>query len=362
MRLKFRMEGDTRVRKLISTLWPFMIVAVVFICVRIAGNNPVLIEDYYSDGFYTHFAGVLSSVSRLFPFSLWDLFWFIAILSFLAGVAMVIFRRLKFLTFCLRTAQILSVLYAFFYFSWGFNYFRPDIENRIGLDVIQVDGKLFRSMLDSVITLTNINYTTVSIEDYPVIDREVEESFSRNSADLDITYPNGYRRPKSMIFSNLIAKFGISGYFGPFFNEINLNRRILPMEFPFLLAHEKAHQFGVSSEADANLVAFVVCTTSEDPKLKYSGYLALLLYFLEDAQHFPDYREYLGKLDKPVIEELQFRQQYYFGLQNEAMGKAHETVYDAYLKTNHIPHGIENYNQVVGLAISWLKHESKLSR
>jgi hypothetical protein len=252
-------------------------------------------------------------------------------------------------------------MYVLFYLSWGFNYFRPEIADRIGFDVRQADEKLFRSMLDSVIKLTNENYTAVSATDYTAIDHKVEESYSVNSGLLDITYPNGHRRPKSMLFSNLIASFGISGYFGPFFNEINLNRRLLPMEYPFLLAHEKAHQFGIAGEADANLAAFIVCTSSDDRRLRYSGYLALLLYFLEDAQYFSDYRTFLGKLDKPVIEELRFRQQYYFGLQNEAMGKAHDTVYDAYLKGNHIPHGVEDYNQVVELAISWIINEPQLS-
>jgi hypothetical protein len=358
----FWRRREIDIMRLLKVSWTFVLAAITFICVRIAINNPMLVEDKYSESFYPFFAGLISSLSRLFPFSLWDLFWLIAILSFSAGIVFVIRKRIKLSLFILRLAQVLSILYTYFYISWGFNYFRPDIEKRIGLDVMTVDEKLFRSTLDSVIVYTNRNYTEVKKEEYPEIDREVEESYYRNSSMLDIKYPCGSRRPKKMIFSNLVAKFGISGYFGPFFNEINLNRRILPMEYPFLLAHEKAHQFGLSSEADANLAAFVVCRNSDDPKLRYSGYLALLLYFLEDAQYFHDYRDYLRKLDEPVIKELQFRQQYYFGLQNEAMGKAQETVYDAYLKTNHIAHGIKNYNQVVELAISWLVKEPKLSR
>lgn len=351
-----------RIKRVLLAVWPIILALLVFVLVRIAVNNPELTEEYYSDGFYPFFARSFSSLSRLFPFSVWDLFWFLFILVFLAGVVMVITRRLKLWIFCLKVARVFSLMYAFFYLSWGFNYFRPGIEKRIGLDVIQVDEKLYRSMLDSVIIRTNANYSAIASTDYPEIDREIEKSYSVNSQMLDIAYPNGSRRPKPMLFSNLIAKFGISGYFGPFFNEINLNRRLLPMEYPFLLAHEKAHQFGISSESDANLAAFIICTTSDDPNLKYSGYLALLLYFLEDAQYFKDYREFLGKLDKPVIEELRYRQQYYFGLQNEVMGNAQETVYDAYLKSNHIPHGVENYNQVVELAISWFINDSKLSK
>ena len=126
---------------------------------------------------------------------------------------------------------------------------------------------------------------------------------------------------------------------------------------PFLLAHEKAHQFGIASEVDANLTAFVVCATSECKKVKYSGYLSLMLYFLGDAQYFPDYRDYIEKIDEQVITNIRFRQKYYSGLRDEKMEKTHEVVYDAYLKKNHIENGIKNYNQVVELAISLLNND-----
>jgi len=358
----FNRKKELGILRFLRISWPFILAVITFICVRFAVKNPLSVEEVYSDGFYPHFAAFFSSFSKLFSFSLWDLFWLVTILSLIAGIVLVIMKRLRLLTLLLLSAQILSVLYVYFYISWGFNYFRPGIDKRTELNLIKVDEKLFRSMLDTVIVYLNRSYAEVRLEDYPEINREVEESFERNSEILDIKYPGGFRRPKNMMFSNLIAKFGISGYFGPFFNEINLNSRILPMEYPFLLAHEKAHQFGISNEADANFAAFIVCSSAGDPKLRYSGYLALLLYFLEDAQYFHDYRDYLLKLDEPVIKELQFRQKYYFGLQNEAMGKAQETVYDAYLKSNHVTHGIKNYNQVVELAISWLNREPKLSR
>lgn len=355
------MKGKKRRSKLICNIWPFILAALVFLFFLAAVKKPLFVEDYYSDGFYIYFATALSFFSRLLPFSLWDIFWFAAIFFFLFGIAQVIRKKMKLSKLLLITGQALALLYAYFYISWGFNYFRPDIEKRIGLELQSVDEKLFRTALDSVIVMVNRSYTTISYEDYNDLDQKIEESYSENSDLLDIKYPNGYRRPKKMIFSKLIASFGISGYFGPFFNEINLNRRILPMEYPFLLAHEKAHQFGVARESDANLVAFVVCTKSDDRRLNYSGYLALLLYFMEDAQYFSDYHSFLQKLDKHILDELRFRQQYYYGLQNEVMEHAHEKIYDTYLKTNQVASGIKNYNQVVELAVSWLVRDSKLS-
>ena len=82
-----------------------------------------------------------------------------------------------------------------------------------------------------------------------------------------------------------------------------------------------------------------------------------MLYFLGDAQSFPDYKDYIEKIDEQVLADIRFRRKYYSGLRDEKMEKAHEVVYDAYLKKNHIENGIENYNQVVELAISLLNND-----
>ena len=146
---------------------------------------------------------------------------------------------------------------------------------------------------------------------------------------------------------------GLSGYFGPFFNGIHVNGYLLPMDYPFLLGHEKAHQFGVTSEAEANLVAYVICVTSEDQRLRYSGYQSLLLYFLRDAHHLKDYKDYLNKIDQRVLKDLQYREKYYEGLLNNTLSDMQTAANNSYLKANNIEKGVKNYNQVVSLVISW---------
>lgn len=349
-----------KVKSIIIEGWPFIIAALVVFLTRLALHFPDITERVYSDGLYPLIAASLSSLSGLLPFSLWDVFWAVSVLILIAAIAAILLKKISFRLFLLRSGQILALMLIWFYLSWGFNYFRPDLNKRMGFELSEVDEEVFRSSLDSIISLVNNNYCSILHDDYPEIDSAVEKSYSEHASLTDIRYPNGSRRPKKMIFSNLIAKFGISGYFGPFFNEINLNKKILPMEYPFLLAHEKAHQFGVGGEADANLVSYLVCSGSEDQKLRYSAAFCLMLYFFEDAQYLDDYGAYLESLDSRVLEELRFRQQYYYGIQNEAMEKAHEKVYDAYLKGNNVAQGIDNYNKVVELYISWKARNSML--
>ena len=95
------------------------------------------------------------------------------------------------------------------------------------------------------------------------------------------------------------------------------------MDYPFVLSHEKAHQFGITSEAEANFVAFVICINSDDQKLRYSGCQSVLLYFLRDANHRKDYHEIFDKIDKRVIDDLRTEAKILSGsAEREAFGYA----------------------------------------
>jgi len=345
--------------RFILIFWPFALAALIFLCVRFALRNPGLVEQYYSRGIYLQIAKLVSAFSRLFTFSLWDIFWMLIILSIICSLILIVLRKVKPGWYFLRLAHLFALLYTFFYLLWGFNYFRPKIEIRIGWEKPKSDETIFRSTLDSIISHCNSSYISVLPSDYQKVDSLIEESYLKNSLELGISYPNGSRRPKTMLFSSFFAKSGVSGYFGPFFNEIHLNYYLLPMEYPFVLAHEKAHQFGITNEAEANLVAFVVCITSKDHRLQYSGYVNLLTYFLSDAVSLKDIKEYIRKIDKSVILDLRFQRSHWQGLQNKTIDRVQTAANNAYLKTNHIEEGVKNYNKVVALVISYYSYMSK---
>lgn len=344
---------------ILKIVWPFILAALVLIAVAFFGSESQAVEFYYSKALYPLIAALFSQVSSLIPFSIWDLFWLSVIVILIIGFSLALFRKLKLSWFLLRLCQCTALIYALFYLCWGFNYFRPKLESRIGWESPKGDEAVFRSILDSIIVHVNSSRVAIKNDDYETIDRLIEESYQKNSATLGIHYPNGSRRPKTMLFSSFFAKSGVSGYFGPFFNEVHLNYYLLPMEYPFVLAHEKAHQFGITNEAEANLAAFMVCTTSPDSRLQYSGYVNLLVYFISDASAMPDVKDFIRKIDAPVILDLRFQRRHWSGLRNKTLDQVQTAANNAYLKTNRIEEGVKNYNQVVGLVISWY-HNQKL--
>lgn len=343
-------------RRLVLNALPFIIAVIIFIFMRLAVRNPQIVETTYSESIYPHIARALSFLSGLFTFSLWDVFWVIFGILIITGLVAVFFKKLKFRKYLLRIAQSIAILYSAFYLLWGYNYFRPDIGTRLGWENYKPDEAVFRQVLDKLIIKTNLCRVSVSNSDHSSVNNLIEEAFIRNRSDLRINFPALRMRPKTMLFSSVAAKLGLSGYFGPFTNEVNLNSKLLPFDYPFSLAHEVAHKYGVANEAEANLVAFVICTSSDDQRLMYSGYMMLLLYFLNDAEKMSDYKTIINKIDKAVIDDLRFRYDYYNKLQNKTLEKVSSAANDAYLKANNIKTGIKNYNQVVALTIGWYRN------
>jgi hypothetical protein len=358
MTLDSKKKWNVGIRRYLLYSWPFFMSLLVFLSTRVSIRHPGFIEQYYSNGVYPFIAKLFSSFSNLIRFSLWDVFWLLVIFLTTCGLILAVIKKIRFGWYILHVAQLVAILYSLFYILWGYNYFRPNIEKRIGWRNPKADESVFRSVLDTLIAQSNSNYLIISSSDYSKIDSLVEASYLKNSSGLGINYPNGSRRPKTMLFSDFFLKSGVSGYFGPFFNEIHVNHYLLPIDYPFLLAHEKAHQFGITSEAEANLAAFVICIKSDDKRLKYSGYQSLLLYLLKDASKMKEYRDYLSRIDKMVIGDLRFRQKYYGGKQNKTLSKMQTAANNSYLKVNHIEKGVLNYNQVVSLVMSWYNNSN----
>lgn len=347
-------------RNIILNTFPFLLALIILTIVKLSPKYPVEVEEYYSRGIYPAIADMISRISSLTSYSLWDIFWIFTSLFVLAGLVLVLMKKLKPGKYLLRFTQMLALFYSLFYLSWGFNYFRPDIKTRLGWNMLKPDDASFRIVLDSLILATNRSFIQVKSSEYGSIDEALERSYGKCSDILAIDYPNGRRPPKTILISSYFAKSGVSGYFGPFFNEVHINHYQLPVDYPFIVAHEKAHQFGIANEAEANLAAFIVCSNSEDKRLRYSGYLHLLLYFLNEAQNLPDYHNYLEKIDKEVLKDIRNRDKYYDGLRNKKLENIQTAANDVYLKSNKIAKGVKNYGQVVALTISWYVESGRL--
>lgn len=310
--------------------------------------------EWYMRKIYPILATALSSFSGLFPFSLYDLFVGMAVAMLLVLVLMVLFKKRSRLRSLRWLFRFVIILVAWFYFGWGIAYFREDFYRRTGTEEAAFDKEALREFAMRYIRQVNEAYVDCEGLDRPQARLRVEEGYQDLKDFLRIAYPNGRRSPKPMMLEPVYTKMGVSGYFGPFFNEIHVNGYSLDMSYPFTLAHEMAHQFGIATESEANLYAFLVCLESGDATLRYSAFFSSLRYLLNDIYRFlpDDYEKLAASLRPQVRADLERNRNHWLAARDKSLSEAHGRVYDAYLKTNRVSGGVENYSKVTGLLIS----------
>ncbi len=342
-------------RKILSIKWVILpvLAVVTFGLTKLAYQFPEITERWYSQKLYTLIAAIISPLSNLIPFSLDDLFYFLLIAALILLIILLIFRKITLANGGKFMLNVLAATYILFYFLWGFNYFREDLYQRLKLSKQETNSKAFVIQLKKLVESTNKSWCTFEKWDKNQVDQNIEKSYKSLAPALKIKYPAGKRKAKPITVSRFFAQAGISGYYGPFFNEVHVNSYILPVEYPFILAHEKAHQFGITNEAEANFYAWLVCTNSKSKQLQYSANLHVLQYFLYQGYQLEEYPEIIAKLDKRVKKDLELIRKHWVSLRNEKVDEAASKVNDFYLKTNKIKEGVKEYSGVVKFVIDY---------
>lgn len=333
--------------------FPIWLALATFGLTELFARHEAVTEKVYSQAIYPVVAFLLSFVSRWVSFSMDDAFYLLLAVLLIILLILMAFRKIKFGRFLLLILQTLAICYVLFYWFWGFNYFRSGVNDRLQIVKSKPDTVEFVSVFESLIAQTNESYCTFDHTSYSTLDSLVEASYQKNASFLKLKYPQGKRRPKPITLSSFFAKASIAGYYGPFFSEVHLNDSLLRIEYPAVLAHECAHQFGVTSEAEANFYSWIVCTRSESQQLRYSANISMVGYFLSQARRLHNFQDLVHQINKPVLEDLRKIQDHWEKMRNEKIDKVAGKVNDVYLKTNKIQKGIEDYFGVVQFVMDY---------
>ena len=338
---------------------------------ELAFRYPETTESVYGRWIYPKIAFLLSRVNTLATFSLAEgisilciifaLIWTVkAILKMRQARHVALFRRL------LRAAATVWIMCGIaavtFLFLWGFNYARPSLAERLNLSVTEVEaqevllvGKLSAEMASSLHCALDIppdRPTTLPIDLATlndVIDRRLR---AIALPDDSIQYPTS--PVKKLFISRALCYMGISGIFVPFTGEPSMNALVPDVTIPLVVAHEKAHQRGITNEGEANLAAFLACAgANEYPYLRYSAYLlsaarligAASVYLPEEARTLSKLLQAGPRSDLDGIREFWDR---YEG----PLTKMAERANDTYLRSQRVPDGVESYGQVTLLLVA----------
>ena len=160
---------------------------------------------------------------------------------------------------------------------------------------------------------------------------------------------------KGLRSSILFSYLGVSGIFVPFTGEPSVNTLQPDVALPFVLAHEKAHQRGITHEGEANFAAFLVCSRVDAPTyLRYAAYLFATSYLLQEAARYLPPEdvaaawEALGPGPRADLRAIAEFWKGYEGVASEAASQ----VNDGYLRALRVPEGVESYDAVVRMLLA----------
>jgi len=341
----------------------FLFVQILF--VQITSGYPNFIEKYYSNGIYKGISVFYRTALGWIPFSIGDVLYMLFAFVFIRFIY-VIFRdkMTELRSYRLSIGAALSVLYFLFYFSWGMNYYRIPLAEKLELERENYSTEsLNQFTLNTIETVNQLHTTVVKNDSMPYrIPYSKKELYKKTKAgynELSKTHKNfKYQMPsvKHSLISTPLTYMGFAGYLNPFTGEAQVNSKIPLYTYPFTISHEVAHQLGYAAENEANFIGYLACVSHKDCYFQIAGHVTALKYLLSELRKRDNalYQKAIAFIHKGV--QINFRESYDFWQSFENPWEpVFKTSYKVYLKANKQKSGIKSYSYMVDLLIHYSK-------
>jgi Protein of unknown function (DUF3810) len=320
--------------------------------------DPAWVERVYSRRWYPALQPIVTSLSSLAPFALLDA-WIVLTVLASAWACWRVVRapsgtRLRTVARMLARGLVAaSVVYVAFLACWGLNYRRPPITERLDFDRSRVTPAEVDAASRRTVTELNRLHQPAHA-DLPATPTlaamrvRLAPAFTLAQRALGQSRVATAGRPKISMLSPFFRWATVDGMVNPLGLEVIVNPEVLPVELPFVIAHEWGHLAGWARESEASYVGWLTCRAG-DHAARYSGWLSFYWQLRHDLGR--DRRQAIDTLlgagprqdlaaiaarlrrGQPIVQEASWR------------------TYDQFLKANRVDAGVKNYGEVVTLIL-----------
>lgn len=277
----------------------------------------------------------------------------------LLSIIFLYFKKNQSISKGLKMLNFFGYLVFFFYILWGFNYSAVNVNEKIGLNTQKIKVIELVEHLDETIAKAAV-YRSF-LESSIIVDNQLPDDLEATirplveSTLIDFGYPViGKVRCREISSSGWMRSMGISGIYFPFTLESYIDGSQTAISKTFTMAHEMAHGYGITNEGEANFIAYVTLTHSEDYLLQYIGYYELMTYELVRLRNYDYdlYQSFEESLPHWIKEDLKNQRE------NSQKHKSKfpwlsNRMNDLYLKSQGVEQGIASYNSVIDLVIAY---------
>lgn len=321
-----------------------------------------LVERWYSRGVYPACQRLLTSASNLAPFALFDVL-LIAMAAWLvwrlAGdVALqrrVGWPRTAF-GIAMRLLATSAAVYLVFLATWGLNYQRAALQDRLEFDAQLVTPGRAHDLADVAVDRVNALYGAAHAAgagiDNVNVDGDMASlavAFADAERVLGVAHPATPARPKHSWLNPYFRAAAVDGMTDPFLLETLVVSDLLPVETPLIVAHEWGHLAGFADEGEANFVGWLTCVRGSSRE-QYSGWLFLYTEMAAGLRR-DDRSAVAARLAPGPRDDLRAIADRIRGHVSPRVSAAGWRVYDRYLKANRVEAGAASYAEIVRLIL-----------
>lgn len=273
------------------------------------------------------------------------------------------------LSYTVSLLSAASLVFSLFIWNCGIGYSVPSLGERLGLanepvsaeELAETARKLIQDMNDTL-DIANYDANGASIMPYSLSDMsdKLMKSYRKCSERYTFLQPL-YTNIKPVMLSVIMSYTHFTGFYTFFTGEANLNIDFPDYTLPFTAAHEFAHQRGIARENEANFIAFLICSESDDVYIRYCAYINLFeyvssaLWSADTGEGKELYYSVISLLDDRVRGEMKAYNQFFKKYSDSGISNITSALNDSFLKANGTEEGNKSYGLVVNLAVSYYK-------
>lgn len=332
------------------------------ILLNVISRYPLLVERFYSNGFYPFLSKGMRTILGKIPFSMGDCVYTILILIAIRWL----WNNRKnwkqnWKNLALEIVSVFSVFYFFFHLFWALNYYRQPLHEKMNFNTEYTYSELY-SFTKKLISKTNeIQFQLTHDVKKPVKNLYSKTQIFDMSKDgyfqLAEEYPSfkfEVQSTKKSLYSLPFTYMGFAGYLNPFSHEAQVNNKLLMFTFPTVVCHEMAHQIGYASESEANFIGFLASKKNPDLYFQYSAHSMALLYCLHTIgmENEPQLKSLLKTVNPGIIKHFEENKAFWKKYQSP-FETVFEVIYDNFLKLNQQKDGMNSYSRFVDLLVNY---------
>jgi Protein of unknown function (DUF3810) len=320
---------------------------------------PAVVESTFSAALYPAWQGAATTATNALPFAAFDLILAGAILA-LVGLAIGSWRRSgggrwrRGVAALLTALVVVAASYLWFLASWGFNYQRTPVYARVGLDRSRATPeRLSAFALDTVEDLNRLRPIAHATPwpDGEAVVETLRPAFRAALPRLGVRPDVVPGVPKWSVLQPYFRWAGIDGVTNPFVLEVVINHDLLPMEWPFTVAHEWGHLAGLAHEAEASYAGWLTCQAGTD-QTRYSAALWAFghVFAASPREQQLMLSSRLGDGPRSDLHAIAVRTSQRVRL----VQRMSWATYDRYLKSNRVVEGLASYDAAIVLILAGL--------